>query len=772
MPKPNSPILAVIAPTSDPEDFPLGGAFPTLSAHYHIRVLALRSIATMGLPETTTLEDLGLQAPSLRFALADDELAALVKPVFLGKLLDETEGEITFVHGSCLLETGGPLFTQSMNRFDVEILPALPTGLAEAKSGLTAAIEAGLGDPTGVAIRVNATRASADLLEDWRRWMDHVYLTDPTQSLVEAELKWLRLLPGAYSAAGWSHEPVVALWSDIQPDIATTRLIDTNGFVEYQRITGPAYSLMERRTHSGRVIDEMSAKLPSRWIEPPMRFQSGHQIAPLARKILRAADPLGSRWSEPADDRSEDCYRTWLVQKDSRGLSRYAQALYWSRPDLQQSFPPGRTPVVDFAHWLDLNDIGIDDSPVDAPPSGGVARKVARLVGKGLGLGSTLSAPRTVTGPLSGINIVGFATAETGLGEAMRSTLRALRSFDVDVAVLDFSHRIYARQLESTSQEQTIGTPRDVTIFHLNPTELIDYAKDTLAYRMTAGRNIGFFFWETEKIPESWFPACQMVDEIWVASTYLRDAFAKVTNKPIHTMGMPVDVPALVDPNRARYRIARDDFVVSYVTDAYSGLERKDPVRAIKAFELAFGPDFEGVHLVLKIGNLEKFPELRKRLQEQIAGRPITIVAEYLDRDELWSLLACSDAYLSLHASEGFGLTILEAMALGIPPIVTAYGGSMDFTNPDNSMLVGYQTIPAIGGPGNIYAGNGLWANPNLAEAARHLTTLRSNQKLRSEVGERARLRAADFTSEAYVRRIGQRLTETHVLSQMSPLTS
>jgi glycosyltransferase involved in cell wall biosynthesis len=711
-----------------------------------------------------TLEDLGLPAPSLRFALADDELAALAKPVLLERLLEQGDGEVIFVHGGCLLGHQTPLFTRSMDRFDMEILPALPRDLAEAKSGIMGALEAGLGAPTGVAMRMKATEATRDLLSHWRRWIDHVYVTDPTQSLVAAELKWLRVLPGAYSFVGWSHEPVVALWSDLQPEMTATRLIDTTGFVEYQNSTGPAYSLMERRTHSGSVIDDLSARLQSPWIDRPIRFRSGHQIAPLARTILRAADPLGSRWADPADDTGHDSYRNWLLQEDSRGLPRFAQALYWSRPDLQQSFPPSRTPVVDFRHWLNRNDIGVDDSPRDVSPRSALTRKVARLIGKRLGFGSTLASPRTVTGPLSGINIVGFASAETGLGEAMRSTLCAVRSFDSDVAVLDLSHRIYARQLGSNTDTKAVGTPRDATIFHLNPTELIDYSKDALAYRMTAGRNVGFFFWETEKIPETWYPACDRVDEIWVASTYLKNAFAKVTNKPIHIMGMPVDVPATVEPDRARFGIAADDFVVTYVTDAYSGLERKDPQRAIKAFELAFGPDFEGVHLLLKVGNLEKFPQLRRRLNEEATERPMTIVAEYLGRSELWSLLACSDAYLSLHSSEGFGLTILEAMALGVPPIVTAYGGNMDFTGPDNSLLVGYQMAPAMGGPGNIYAGSGLWADPNLSEAAQHLESLRSNPELGRAIGERARRQAAEFTLEAYGHRISTRLTESGVL--------
>jgi glycosyltransferase involved in cell wall biosynthesis len=38
-------------------------------------------------------------------------------------------------------------------------------------------------------------------------------------------------------------------------------------------------------------------------------------------------------------------------------------------------------------------------------------------------------------------------------------------------------------------------------------------------------------------------------------------------------------------------------------------------------------------------------------------------------------MIAHCDCYVSLHRSEGFGLTIAEAMLLGKPVIATRYGG-------------------------------------------------------------------------------------------------
>jgi glycosyltransferase involved in cell wall biosynthesis len=712
---------------------------------------------------TVALEDLGLPAPSLRFALNDTELAVMAKPAFFQYLLDQGAMEITLVHGACLLAGELPLFQRPMGLFEVEIVPALPPALAEAKADLTAAIEAGLGSPSGAVIRIRSGEGIRRLIGQWARWLEHAYVSEPTQSLAGAEATWLRLLPGSFPFVGWSHEPVVASWSDLQPDDISSRLIDTTGFVEYLQTSGPAYSLMERRTHSGGVIDDLAERLQNPRIEPAIRFESGSHVAPLARTILRAVDPKGVRWAEPADDTVERSFRTWLQDEDSRGLPRFAQALYWSRPDLRQSFPAGKTPVVDFTHWLSANDIAVDDSPRPEHRLRSPVESAVRLISRRLGDDPTIASSRSVTGPLTGVNVVGFASAETGLGEAMRGTLEALRAKGRDPAVLDVSHRIFARRL-GTAEALRIGLPGDLTIFHLNPTELIDYARDALAYRLGGSRNVGFFFWETEKIPTAWLEACEIVDEIWVASSYLRDAFARVTHKPIQVMGMPVAPPGASMAEPSQFAIGNESFVVSYVTDAYSGLARKDPLRAVKAFEMAFAPDYDAVRLILKVGNLEKFPKLREQLEAAVAGKPVTLVARYLDREGLWALLARSDAYLSLHASEGFGLTILEAMASGVPAIVTGYGGNMDFNNTDNSLLVGYSMMPASGGPGDIYTGNGFWASPDLEEAAEHLRRLRSDESLRRLLSQRARAKAAEFDMDTYSNRIESRLRALSVV--------
>jgi len=77
--------------------------------------------------------------------------------------------------------------------------------------------------------------------------------------------------------------------------------------------------------------------------------------------------------------------------------------------------------------------------------------------------------------------------------------------------------------------------------------------------------------------------------------------------------------------------------------------------------------------------------------------------------------MAC-DCYVSLHRSEGFGLTMAEAMQCGKPVIATGYSGNVDFMTPETSYLVPYRliTIDRTHGP---YRAGYHWAQPDLDSA-------------------------------------------------------
>jgi glycosyltransferase involved in cell wall biosynthesis len=119
-----------------------------------------------------------------------------------------------------------------------------------------------------------------------------------------------------------------------------------------------------------------------------------------------------------------------------------------------------------------------------------------------------------------------------------------------------------------------------------------------------------------------------------------------------------------------------------------------------------------------------------------------------MSREQLHSLLNECHTYISLHRSEGYGLTLAEAMSLGKPVIATGYSGNMDFMNQDNSILVPFELV-AVGDDAFPYPEDSRWAQPDIQFAANAIRELNLDSDRRKQIGERARAEVlAEFTVE------------------------
>jgi glycosyltransferase involved in cell wall biosynthesis len=105
-----------------------------------------------------------------------------------------------------------------------------------------------------------------------------------------------------------------------------------------------------------------------------------------------------------------------------------------------------------------------------------------------------------------------------------------------------------------------------------------------------------------------------------------------------------------------------------------------------------------------------------------------------------------------LHRSEGFGLTIAEAMALGTPVIATGYSGNLDFTTPQNSWLVDWTPTNVVPDC-EVYPAEGQWAEPDLDHAAAQLRWVRAHPE---ESARRARRARADVQRDFSLRAVGE----------------
>lgn len=131
-------------------------------------------------------------------------------------------------------------------------------------------------------------------------------------------------------------------------------------------------------------------------------------------------------------------------------------------------------------------------------------------------------------------------------------------------------------------------------------------------------------------------------------------------------------------------------------------------------------------------------------------GLNVKWVTEELSRSDTLALMKSIDIYVSLHRSEGFGLTLAEAMAMGKAVVASAYSGNMDFMTNENSRLVTAPVIVTDSAYG-AYAKGTRWSNPIVAEAAERLNEL-TNITARTAVGTIA---SADIRQQLAFDKVG-----------------
>jgi glycosyltransferase involved in cell wall biosynthesis len=194
-----------------------------------------------------------------------------------------------------------------------------------------------------------------------------------------------------------------------------------------------------------------------------------------------------------------------------------------------------------------------------------------------------------------------------------------------------------------------------------------------------------------------------------------------------------------------------------YAFDVSSQTERKNPVGAIRAFRQAALPAEDAV-LVLKFTNADYDRDAVRRLHAEAEDLNVIMLEGHMDREELAALINTADGYLSPHRSEGFGLTLLEAMALGKAVLATNYSGNVDFMTPDNSYPIDYRLTPLTRDYGP-YRRGAEWAEPDLDHAARLIREVVGNREEARARGARARADVErDWTPAASALRMRARL--------------
>jgi glycosyltransferase involved in cell wall biosynthesis len=402
----------------------------------------------------------------------------------------------------------------------------------------------------------------------------------------------------------------------------------------------------------------------------------------------------------------------WLKGKSQysvTGLPRYMEAVYWERAELQELMPEVQDGELEaFALWAELH--GRSES------------SNILLLGHKISTHGEVQSGGRVS---NGTDVIGMFHAEDGIGQSGRLLVESLRSCNTAVSTVTFK-KTESRQGNKYLSDD-VGRYK-VVISAVNAELVEPVQKKFGSYFFQDTYKIGQWFWELETAPTWYKDAYKFVDELWAPTQFIREMLQRDAPRDVVITHMPLSLQIpKVDTTLARTDFRLDGrFFFLFVFDFRSVMKRKNPLGLVAAFRSAFQLN-EGPVLVIKCVNGEKRPAEFSELLSAVKGMDdIVVINEYFEAEKSAALMNLCDCYVSLHRSEGLGLTIAEAMLLGKPVIATGYSGNLDFMSPDTSYLVPWKRVK-VGKGAEAYSSRATWAEPNIEVAAEMMRSVYEN---------------------------------------------
>lgn len=607
-------------------------------------------------------------------------------------------------------------------------------------------------------IGLSASPQAAGLLDWWAERLRTDCVVAPAEGLF-VDQRWIDFVPGLIAETGILRDPAynIAYWNLATRELAydDQRGYTVNGaplrffhFSGYSPDRPDELSKHQNRIRLSdnpalrRICDEYGAALREEGFERvrtlPYELDvlpSGLRINRLMRLLYRRGRDTGALALPPADAEGEAAFLAWLnaPAPEATGITRYLYALWRERDDLRRTFPyVESSDVPAFIAWCRGDGRQAIPEPL-LPPGDDPAP------------GPSAAAPAGPAAPERrfGANVVGYLRAELGVAEVARQIIGGLDHAAVPVHPVALSVPS-SRQDHHFVAASDLEAPFPLSIVCVNADMVPSFA-DEAGDRFFSGRKtVGVWWWELASFPPEFSTAFEYVDEVWVGSQFIADALGAVAPVPVLRMPLPLQWPETTPLRPGEYGWPSGfTFLFSY--DYNSLFERKNPLAVIEAYRRAFDPG-DGAALVLKSINHDRHPELHARVVQAAEDRPdVHIIDAYLAVKDKDRLMASGDCYVSLHRSEGFGLTMAEAMWHGKPVIATGYSGNLDFVDERTGWLVDYDLVDV--GPGSApYPEDAQWAEPDVDDAARKMRAAFEDP---DEAGRRG-ARGAELLREKY----------------------
>jgi len=286
--------------------------------------------------------------------------------------------------------------------------------------------------------------------------------------------------------------------------------------------------------------------------------------------------------------------------------------------------------------------------------------------------------------------------------------------------------------------------------------------------------------WEFGSLPKVWVkPIQEQVDEVWVPTNYVRQVYLDSGVSPEKVFVIPNGVnPDVFRPDAPPIRLDTDKrfkflFVggtiyrkgIDILLDVYINTfsSQDDVVLVIK--DIFKESVYQGQSLDEKICQIQRDPK----------SPALIYFNRRLSEDQMAGLYTACDCLVHPYRGEGFALPVLEAMACGLPVIVTAGGATDDFVDEQTGYRIPATkrilpkpeiTLPFKEGHRivnlKVPSAGDLWfLEPDRTALAEKMRWVYEHPQAAREVGQRASRRVrADFTWARAAEKVMERLQE------------
>ena len=272
--------------------------------------------------------------------------------------------------------------------------------------------------------------------------------------------------------------------------------------------------------------------------------------------------------------------------------------------------------------------------------------------------------------------------------------------------------------------------------------------------------------WEFGSLPKAWIDEAKNVDEFWVPSPAVRSMYldSGIAPEKVRVVPNGVDTRKFCPGVRPLKLATRKKFKFLFVGGT---IHRKGPDILLDAFLNAFTAN-DDVCLVIKDFGGDSFyqgqtaADLIRQIQKNPNTPEILHLTTDLAAEQMPALYAACDCLVHPYRGEGFGMPVLEAMACGLPVIVTGGGATDSFVSPAAGWKIPGRFLRLGGRVGDLPLVKSGWliepSKPHLVELLKFAFSQPEECRQRGAAGREIAEKSFDWSDIAAV--VAHRLRE------------